>query len=366
MLRDLLADHNPTVVANAVAALVEISERSSDITLRLNATVAGKLVAALGECSEWGQIYILDSLLSFVPQSSLDAETLAERISVRLQHANSAVVLTTIKVVLYLMNYMEDESLISMLERKMGPPLVTLLSSGPEVQYVGLRNILLIIQRRPAILQNEVKVFFCKYNDPIYVKLAKLEIMYRLTREDNVSEVLAELKEYASEVDVDFVRKAVRSIGRLAIKIAAAADQCVMVLLELMKTKISYVVQEAIVVIKDIFRRYPNKYERVISVLCENLDVLDEPEAKASMIWIVGQYADRIENSDELLEDFMFAFKEEPAEVQLALLTATVKLFIRRPTAAQELLPRVLKLATEEAENPDLRDRVSYPKPLLS
>jgi vesicle coat complex subunit len=71
----------------------------------------------------WGQIYILDSLLSFVPQSHMDAEQLAERISVRLQHANSAVVLTTIKVVLYLMNYMEDESLIRMLERKMGPPL---------------------------------------------------------------------------------------------------------------------------------------------------------------------------------------------------------------------------------------------------
>jgi hypothetical protein len=45
--------------------------------------------------------------------------------------------------------------------------------------------------------------------------------------------------------------------------------------------------------------------------------------------------------------------------VQLALLTATVKLFIRRPTAGAELLPKVLKLATEEAENPDLRDRVS-------
>jgi vesicle coat complex subunit len=71
----------------------------------------------------WGQIYILDSLLSFVPQTPLDAETLAERISVRLQHANSAVVLTTVKVVLYLMNYMEDEDLIRMLERKMGPPL---------------------------------------------------------------------------------------------------------------------------------------------------------------------------------------------------------------------------------------------------
>ncbi|KAL1405491.1 hypothetical protein Q8F55_009126 [Vanrija albida] len=357
MLRDLLADHNPTVVANAVAALMEISDRSSDITLRLNATVAGKLVAALGECSEWGQVYILDSLLSFIPQTSLDAETLAERISVRLQHANSAVVLTTVKVILYLMNYMEDEDLIRVLERKMGPPLVTLLSTGPEVQYVALRNILLIIQRRPAILANEVKVFFCKYNDPIYVKLAKLEIMYRLTREENVSEVLAELKEYASEVDVDFVRKAVRSIGRLAIKISGASDQCVLVLLDLLKTRITYVVQEAIVVIKDIFRRYPNKYESIIGTLCENLDMLDEPEAKAAMIWIVGQYADRIENSDELFEDFTYGFKEEPAEVQLALLTAVVKLFIKRPTAAQTLLPEVLKLATEEAENPDLRDR---------
>jgi AP-2 complex subunit beta-1 len=50
--RSLLADANPTVVANAVAALTEISDRGNDITLRLNNNVSGKLVAALGECSE--------------------------------------------------------------------------------------------------------------------------------------------------------------------------------------------------------------------------------------------------------------------------------------------------------------------------
>lgn len=31
-------------------------------------------------------------------------------------------------------------------------------------------------------------------------------------------------------------------------------------LLDLIQTKVNYVVQEAIVVIKDIFRKYPNKY----------------------------------------------------------------------------------------------------------
>jgi AP-2 complex subunit beta-1 len=87
------------------------------------------------------------------------------------------------------------------------------------------------------------------------------------------------------------------------------------------------------------------------------LDDLDEPEAKASMIWIIGQYADRIENADQLLDDFLYTFLEEPYEVQLALLTATVKLFVQRPTVGQELVPKVLKWATEEVDNPDLRDR---------
>lgn len=55
---------------------------------------------------------------------------------------------------------------------------------------------------------------------------------------------------YAAEVDVDFVRKAVRSIGRLAVKIETAAERCISALLELIQTKVNYVVQEAIVVIR--------------------------------------------------------------------------------------------------------------------
>ena len=55
-------------------------------------------------------------------------------------------------------------------------------------------------------------------------------------------------------------------------------------LLELIQTKVNYVVQEAVVVIKDIFRKYPNRYEAIIATLCENLEDLDEPEAKASMV----------------------------------------------------------------------------------
>jgi hypothetical protein len=43
----------------------------------------------------------------------------------------------------------------------------------------------------------------------------------------------------------------------------------------------------------------------VIGTLCECLDTLDESEAKASMIWVVGEYAERIDNAAELLDNFM-------------------------------------------------------------
>lgn len=304
--------------------------------------------------------------MSYVPQDCGEASLLAERIAPRLSHSNSAVVLTCIRVILYLMNYISDGEQISALCRKLSPPLVTLLGKGPEVQYLALRNALLILQRRPEVLKNDIRVFFCKYNDPIYVKVTKLELIFMLANEHNIDEVLTELREYATEIDVHFVRKAVRAIGKLAIKIEPAAPRCINLLLELVATKVTYIVQEATVVIRNIFRRYPNQYESIISTLCEHLDSLDEPEAKAAMVWVIGQYADRIENSDALLEDFLYAFTEEPVEVQLALLTATVKLFIQRPTRGQELVPKVLKWATEETDNPDLRDRAYMYWRLLS
>ncbi|KAK4486466.1 hypothetical protein RD792_009146 [Penstemon davidsonii] len=315
----------------------------------------------------WGQVFILDALSKYKTADAREAENIVERVTPRLQHANCAVVLSAVKMILLQMELITSTDVVRNLCKKMAPPLVTLLSAEPEIQYVALRNINLIVQKRPTILAHEIKVFFCKYNDPIYVKMEKLEIMIKLASDRNIDQVLLEFKEYATEVDVDFVRKAVRAIGRCAIKLERAAERCISVLLELIKIKVNYVVQEAIIVIKDIFRRYPNTYESIIATLCESLDTLDEPEAKASMIWIIGEYAERIDNADELLESFLESFPEETPQVQLQLLTATVKLFLKKPTEGpQQMIQVVLNNATVETDNPDLRDRAYIYWRLLS
>jgi vesicle coat complex subunit len=54
---------------------------------------------------------------------------------------------------------------------------------------------------------------------------------------------------------------------------------------------------------------------------------------------------------------FVGGFKDEPVAVQLQLLTAVVKVFLKRPEEAKEMVTQVLTAATESVDNPDLRDR---------
>ncbi|GAA6025264.1 hypothetical protein JCM8202_001941 [Rhodotorula sphaerocarpa] len=367
ILQDMVTDSNPMVVANAVAALTEIQEAAEDQPIFVLASqTLSRLLIALGECTEWGRIAILGAVAKYEAEDEKEAEHICERVIPQFQHANGSVVLAAIKVVMVHIEKIGNAEFVRNILRKMAPPLVTLVSSAPEVQWVALRNINLILQKRPEALSNEMRVFFCKYNDPPYVKVEKLEIMIKLVAEKNVDTFLSELKEYASEVDVDFVRRSIRAIGQCAVKIEAAAERCVNVLLELISTRVSYVVQEAIVVIKDIFRRYPQRYEGIIPTLCASLEELDEPEAKASLIWILGEYADKIENADELIGTFLDNYAEEPVQVQLQTLTAVVKLFLHRPEQAQALVQRVLALATKTADSADLRDRAYIQWRLLS
>ena len=75
------------------------------------------------------------------------------------------------------MKFPKDSVYHNMLLKKVAPPLITLLSGArdavhcpedcrPEMQYIALRTISLIVQRRPEILKQETKVFSVTYNDP--------------------------------------------------------------------------------------------------------------------------------------------------------------------------------------------------------
>jgi len=358
-LSAMVSDSNPAVVANAVAALVEIQPNTEKTVFKITASTLHKLLAALNECTEWGQVYVLDSLTEYRPSDSREAESIIERVIPRLQHANAAVVLSAVKIILLLMAHVQSSETIRHLHKKLAPPLVTLLSGEPELQYVALRNINLIVQRAPKILANDVRVFFCKYDDPVYVKIEKLTVLIKLATERNLDQVIQELKEYAQDTDLSFSQRAVQAIGHCAIKLERGADRCVEALMDLIRTKMPQITQEAVCVIMNIFRRYPDRYEGILVALCESLETIEDPRAQAAMLWIIGEYSDKITDTESILFESLENFLSDPVEVQLQLLTASVKLYLKNEGKgkSQDLVQQVLHHATEDSCNPDVRDR---------
>lgn len=365
-LFDMMSDSSTDVIVSAVAALYHIAEKSNTIQLSINFKQANHLVQVMSQCSEWGQTYMLEMLLFFTPQTGQEAHILADAISRHVQVHSPTLALTASKVAMYLMNYISDMERMDALGRWIGYVLLPHMNAPPEILYTILKNVLLYIQRRPRLLRSALSHFFCTYNDPEYIKLIKLDIMYQLANQANAADVLDELQNCVMEINESIARKAIHIIGRLALRWSLVADKCVVALESIMRSHVDYALQESVIVFKDILRKYPDRYDYMVSMLCEHIPSLHESQAKVSMIWILGHFCDQVEGTADGLHDYAVSFLDESSDVQLALLTATVKLFLRKPKSGGEFVQQMLHEATELVANPDVRDRGYFYMRLLT
>ena len=358
-IKEMLEEEtNAMVLANCISALIEISTTKGKDILEINWSKCRHLMSALHENNEWTQIYLLEGISRYSPTKQDEINEMIERIIPCVSHSNAGVVLSVIKILIKLLDLVENPETIRTVCKKITPSLVTLLSSEPEIQYVALKNINILIQKRPIIFEKDIKIFFSSFTEPLYNKLEKLEIIYKLVSMNNIDIVLNELREYASDVDIKFVRRSVKLIGQCAIKLEKAAQRCVETLVELVKTQVSFVIQEAIIALKDIFRRYPNTFEGAMAIINENLRTLDDPEAKAALIWIIGEYSDRIEGAENQLIKFIDNLKEEPYIIQINILDSATKTFLKcQSEESYNILNQVFDFCTKECEDPDVRDR---------
>lgn len=152
-------------------------------------------------------------------------------------------------------------------------------------------------------------MFFCKYNDPLYVKLEKIEILVLVAEDKNAEAILNELKDYSNDMDMDLVSASVKAIGQIILKVNKSLQSAVRIVAEIIENGQPVALNSAIIIAKDIFRRFPNKYEKIIPVIIAKREHYTEPEAKAAINWILGEHADKIKGVEEILtehiEDFL-------------------------------------------------------------
>jgi len=204
------------------------------------------------------------------------------------------------------------------------------------------------------------KHFFLRYNDPLCVKKLKVSILTDLANTSNQTEIMTELAEYATDVDMEIARAAIKGIAKIAIKLESAVDESIDHLLSFLDLNTNYVSAEACIAIKDLLRKYPDRYEDVIPALQKCLKTVDdtETEGKVAVVWMIGEYGEKINQAPYILEPLIESFKDEPSSaVRMELLSSTMKLFFRRPPEVHKMLGRLLKQAISDTAKIDVRDR---------
>ncbi len=130
----MLLDGNAIVVANACASLIEISRAANKNYLPFGkGQFLNKVLAAVNDSNEWGQVYILEAVALYDVEDPKEAENIVERILPRLAHNNPAVILAAVKVILKCTDLLSDKELKKNVVKKLAAPLVTLLSCEPEI-----------------------------------------------------------------------------------------------------------------------------------------------------------------------------------------------------------------------------------------
>jgi len=353
LYRLLLEDKDPQVVATCLIAIGEIDGYAS----LLDKKHVYSLLNRIKEFNEWSQCAVLELVSRYRPSGSDEIFDIMNLLEDRLQHTNSAVVLATTKVFLQLTMSLPD--IHQQVYERIKAPLLTLISSAPpEVAYPVLGHLHLLVSRAPLLYADDYKAFYCRYNDPIYVKKIKLEMLTLVAdASTNMYEIVTELSEYAMDVNVPLAREAIRCIGQIALKAEDVSD-IVDRLLQFLEMNTDHITAETLKLTKDLVRRYPQRAEEFVRAV-ESVEPTDvgEPGARAALIWILGEYGEYVQMAPYMLEPLLTHLEEEESpSVRLELLCAACKLFFKRPPEMQKMLGAALTAGLADTHQ-DVHDR---------
>lgn len=255
-----------------------------------------------------------------------DLELLLKGIKPLLQSRNSAVVVAVVRCYINL----GTQEYINL---SIGP-LIALLRGPQDIQHIALYNIVSVCLTRPEAFVKYASHFLVHSKDSPQVWELKLELLTLIFPhcEPYVKGlILNELEHFSRGTDKDLVRESVRAIGRCAQSDARTSARCLRLLLNQITSLDGNLVAESLTVIRHLIQQDPGAHTNTVIRLAKNLDTATNPQARATIIWLVGEFAG-IDGENNIAPDVLrilakgFADEAEPAKLQIVLLAAKVYL----------------------------------------
>ena len=465
VLQILVLDENPNVAINALNAVSEINSSRGMKIINIPNDSLLNLLSKIEQANEWGQARIIDFINDNITPSAEEANNIIQMISTRLLQLNSGITMSAVRCCLKMSTFIEDQEIFNGILTKISYPLLFLSSNNYGIQYSVLKSITIFLQHsKSSILMDNAFNFFVRKEDPLCIKLEKLDILFLLTNQKNLQTIVSEFINYSKgefnthcciippmvreepsllsdtentkdgeknndsdtlyvkkvviENDVEdiedlekkFQRKSIQLVSRLAINFEQILTSCIETLVLVMQRSydsakleiskndalagISYglVVGECIASAATLLRFYNSfseskenstekssnnsssqtllqSSETLIPALISCGNVARGERGRSSLAWLIGEYANSgiINNPAEMIDNlFASGFIDEGPLTQLAVLSATVKIYIIKPDEGVNVLRGVLALSLGECDDPDVQERARIYGRILS
>jgi AP-3 complex subunit beta len=371
-LSTLLGDSQYFVAGPAVSAFLELCPDRIDLIHKHYRGLVRKLV----DMDEWGQLATL-RLLTFYARKCFprrmqkvkravekgfyndeeeeeqdgeeyevlildpDLELFLRACKLLLQNRNSAVIVGVVRCFLYLA---PPEYLITAVG-----PLVALLRSPQDIQHIALYNIVAVSLRYPKPFAKYTPHFLIHAIDPPHIWRLKLEVLTILFPHCGLhlkGVIINELEHFSQATDPELVRESIRAIGRCAQSDTGTSKHCLDVLFNQITSVDENVVSESLTVIRHLIQQDPASHEQTVIQLVKHLGSMTSPDARATIIWLVGEFAG-LDPERNFAPDVLrilvkgFADETEIVKQQLVLLGAKVYLhhLLRNPPKEQQPQP---------------------------
>ncbi|XP_038018538.1 AP-4 complex subunit beta-1 [Motacilla alba alba] len=351
-LYSLLRDQDPIVVVNCLRALEEILKKEGGVVI--NKPIAHHLLNRMPDLDQWGQSEVLTFLLRYKPRSEDELFDILNLLDGYLKSSSPSVVMAATKLFLVLAREYPDVQ-ADVLVRVKGPLLSACTSESRELCFTALCHVRQILRSLPGHFSSHYKKFFCSYSEPHYIKCQKMEVLCELVNDENVQQVLEELKGYCTDVSVELAQGAIFAIANIA---RTYTEQCVGILTELLGLQQEHITSAVVRAFRDLAWLCPQCTDAVCQALPGCEDTIQDSEGKQALVWLLGTHGEKIPNAPYVLEDFVENVRSEslPA-VKMELLTALLRLFLARPAECQDTLGRLLYYCIEEEQDMAVRDR---------
>jgi AP-3 complex subunit beta len=215
---------------------------------------------------------------------------------------------------------------------KLAGPLVSLLRTEVDKQHIALISIVSIALEYPQPFSKFATHFLVHHLDPPHIWRLKLEILTLIfsfvdTHTKNL--ILSELEYFAQGYDKELVKEAVRAIGRCAQSETRNATRCLRVLLRQVESSDETLIAESLTVIRHIIQQKPTAHSKTVIRLAKALDTATNPTARASIIWLVGEFSGMDDGNNVAADTLRILAKNFPSESdqakqQIVLLAAKV------------------------------------------